>query len=121
MANIHQVDTIIGDLLNHQITRQEAVSRIEAVYEPGEKPKQHTSQRPELHWVDCSKKGKVDVFHVYDCEGGETCKLIAYLNDHMEKHLKRGRQYEAYKAKGQWVFEDAGLSDDAKPKGGPTE
>jgi hypothetical protein len=54
------------------------------------------------HWVDCNKKGIVNVYHVSDCAGGEDCELFRYLSDgkNMEKHLKRGHEYEVIKAKG---------------------
>ena len=51
------------------------------------------------HWVDCDKKGVVNVYHVSDCAGGEDCELFRYLSEgqNMEKHLKRGTEYEVIK------------------------
>jgi hypothetical protein len=59
------------------------------------------------HWVDCDKKGVVNVYHVSDCEKGEDCELFRYLSapGTMEKHLKRGHEYEVIKDKaGQFEF-----------------
>jgi len=48
-----------------------------------------------MHGVECSRKGKVTVFHFSDCEGGEKCALFKYLAEDgvPEKHLSRGYEY----------------------------
>lgn len=71
---------------------------------PDEKPR---DPRDFYHWVDCDKKGVVNVYHVSDCEQGEDCELFKYLSapGTMEKHLKRGNEYEVIKDKsGQFEF-----------------
>lgn len=112
-----KVDAIIGDLLTHKITRAEAVEGISELYRPSDTGATRRTGRNNLHWVDCDKNGKVDVYHVTDCQGGESCKLIKYLDDDknpLDKHLKRGRQYEAWYEKSQWTFDDVGESEDIR-------
>lgn len=111
------VQTIIGELLDHTITLEQAVTAIDDVYRPKTVSSPRQKGRNNLHWVDCSKNGKIDVYHVTDCQGGESCRLTQYLNDEknpIDKHIKRGRQYEAWYEKSQWTFDDVGESEDIR-------
>lgn len=119
MSNAEKVNYVIGEMLDHIVTRVEAVEMIEKIYAP-HAPKPKVEDRDDLHWVICNKNGKVDVYHVVqDCPGGDECDLVKYLNDEktpMDENLKRGRQYDATRNGKGWSFRDAGPVETPKEK-----
>lgn len=114
-----RIDAIIGEMLDHKITRFEAVGRIEDLYAPHQ-VQAKVEEQDDLHWVICDKKGKIDVLHVVaDCPGGDDCELVKHLNDTgtpLDKYLKRGRQYNATRSGKDWTFKDAGAIESTTEK-----
>lgn len=111
-----RVEMVIDDLLQHTISRNEAVERIYEVLRGGDaadkSAKLDMTERPKgefWHGADCDKTtGKMHVYHFSDCAGGEKCELFKYLSQPggAEKHMKRGWEYTVTKDdKGGFNFE----------------
>ncbi len=111
MAKI-EVMAILEQFVAHQLTMKDAADRIHDIYHP-EAPRsveRNEEDNQFYHWVDCTSKGKVTVYHVSSCEGGEECRLFRYLStaDNMEQHLKRNKEYEVSEANGVFMFKLTG-------------
>lgn len=108
-----EVMALLEQFAAHMVTMKDAADQIDALYNP---PVQEThSAGGYMHWVACTTKGLVHVYHVSDCANGEQCELFQYLSadGNYERHnLKRGHEYDVTKdGSGSFIFTDSGRAE----------
>lgn len=121
---MHKQDVlnVITKMLAHDLTVREAVDQIDALYNPPTVSKLNAGEY--MHWVVCTAKGLVHVYHASECADGEDCELFKYLSkegSYKRHKLQRGYEYDVTKdADGKFVFESTGTTKNkqkiAKPK-----
>lgn len=105
---------IIDGLLDHKITKDEAISMLEPKLVEGKGKVIKASTSAEyFHGADCNEDGIVTVYHFCVCEDaqGKECELYTYLVNSKEDIIKKGYEYSVTKSKtGEFKFEGKKLA-----------